>query len=363
MAEAPVAKSEVQTRYRDRLSPYEAWQRAEGIPVHTGSFIPELIKVEVAPWPRVGAKGAFINLSEQQDNDGWVIEIAPTAKTEVLHHAFELSLLVVEGRGATTFWQADQPAQTVEWQRGSILSPPLNCYYQHFNADGQQPVRLFMVTNAPMVMNIYRNLDFIFGNPFVFDDRYSGEADYFGGPGRGVEGDGNFWSTNFIPDVRTFKLAPSHRGAGAHGMQWLMSDNQSIGHCAEFPAGSYKKAHRHGIGAHLIILEGQGYSLLWWDDEEPRRVEWKDGTVIAPMEGEYHQHFNTGPTPARYMAFRLGDLDTRKPPAGQGWNTNEEIAGIPYDREDPSIYDRYVEECEKNGATVTLPRPEYVTAK
>ncbi len=81
------------------------------------------------------------------------------------------------------------------------------------------------------------------------------------------------------------------------------------------------------------------------------------------MEGEYHQHFNTGPTPARNMAFRLGDLDTRKSPAGQGWNSDAEITGIPYDREDPAIYDRYVAECAKNGATVVLPRPEYVTAK
>ena len=361
MVEGSVARKEDRARPERRLTDYEKWQTAEGLPIYKGAFLPDLHEVELAHWPRVGVKGAFVNLADQLEDDGWVLEIPPASQTKVLHHAFELSLYVVEGRGATTFWQADQTPQTVEWQRGSILSPPLNCYYQHFNADGQQRVRMFMVTNAPMVINIYRNLDFIFNNPFVFDDRYRGEADYFSGPGKGVEGDGNFWSTNFIPDVRKFKLAPSHRGAGAHGMQWLMADNQSIGHCAEFPAGTYKKAHRHGIGAHLIILGGQGYSLLWWADEEPRRVEWKDGTVIAPMEGEYHQHFNTGRTPARYMAFRLGDLDTRKPPAGRGWNTNEEITGIPYDRENPAIYDRYGQECEKNGAAVVLPRPEYVT--
>jgi hypothetical protein len=58
-------------------SPYEAWQKSEGIPIYTGSYVTDLKALELAPWARVGQKGAFVNLAEQEEDDGRVIEIAP----------------------------------------------------------------------------------------------------------------------------------------------------------------------------------------------------------------------------------------------------------------------------------------------
>lgn len=351
-------------RGRTRESPYRRWQREEGPPSVKGSYVEDLYALEVQPWPRLGQSGAFVNLADQELDDGWVIEIAPGGKTEPLHHVFEMGIVVLEGRGATSFWQAGSEKQTVEWQRGSLFAPPLNCTYQHFNLDGGRPARLFAVTNAPTVLNLYRSPDYVFNDPFVFTDRYVGATDYFLDQGR--RSASGAWRTNFVPDLRTFRLdqyrSEEERGAGSTSMSFNLSNNSMFASNTLFPVGTYKKAHRHGVGAHLLILDGPGYSLLWFEGEEPRKVDWKDGTLISPRFLEYHQHFNTSPRPAMYFKFRLDTLD---PTYGE-WlrftasgDQETERAGIPYNREDPHMYELFVEECARNGVTVTLPRPNY----
>ena len=39
---------------------------------------------------------------------------------------------------------------------------------------------MISLTDAPVIINRYRNLDYIFNNSFIFSDRYSGGADEWG---------------------------------------------------------------------------------------------------------------------------------------------------------------------------------------
>jgi len=344
-------------------SPYLEWAKGEGVPFHTGSAFPDLNTLEVKPWARFGQKGALVCPADQEVDDGWLVEIAPGGQTEIQHHLFESSTYVLAGRGATTIWQkGSDRKQTVEWQQGSLFSPPINCYYQHFNLDGQNPARLYAATTCPLQMNISRTADFIFNCDYVFADRFNPTDDFFSKTGQSAGM--RRWHTNLVPDLRTFKLEDwRERGTGSSNMFFSMSSNAMSAHVSEFPVGSYKKAHRHMTGAHVILLNGVGYSLLWFAGEKERRkVDWKAGTLFSPKDAEYHQHFNTGTTPARYLAFTFGRMViTNSNEIAMGADVSEKDGGwqIEYEDQDPEVHAIFETECRQNGAAVTLPTPSY----
>ena len=54
----------------------------------------------------------------------------------------------------------------------------------------------------------------------------------------------------------------------------------------------------------MIILGGEGYSLIWPDGAPIKKYEWHEGSMVVPPENWWHQHFNAGAKPARYLALR-----------------------------------------------------------
>ena len=188
------------------------------------------------------------------------------------------------------------------------FSIPLNAWYRHFNASGTEPARYLGVTNAPPVLRWWRNREFVFNNDFRFTDRFSSSDDFFSGSGTLYQR--RKWASNFIPNAPGMPLYDYlTRGAGGVNASLEMAGNVTKAHISEFPVGTYKKAHRHGPGAHLVILSGEGFSLLWNGDEQSdlRKADWKvSGMVIVPADRTFHQHFNGGSTRARYLALRPG---------------------------------------------------------
>jgi hypothetical protein len=189
--------------YLDK-TPYELWQETEGVPIYKGLAIDDLTTVAVEPWKRKGAFGAFINmLGAGRSCDSYVCEIPAQGQTFSERYLFEELIYVVKGRGATNVWTEGGRKQTFEWQQGSMFSPPLNTWRQHFNVQRDEPARFVALTDAPVMINRFRNVDFIFNNSFAFSDRFSGEEGYFSGKGRVVEGH-RTWDSNFIADVPGF---------------------------------------------------------------------------------------------------------------------------------------------------------------
>jgi hypothetical protein len=269
---------------------------------------------------------------------------------------FEALVFVLDGRGRTAVSSPGYAEVTVEWEPRALFSPPLNTTYSHRNLDPERPARLLMVSNAPLVLSLFHNEKFVFENDAVFDDRFRGQGDYFADAGRHLGG--RVWRTNFVPDVREFALMNwQRRGAGAKSFHFSMAGNTMACHLSEFDVGTYKKAHRHGPGAHVVILQGEGYSLLWEEGKERRRIDWRPGSMFSPPDMWYHQHFNIGPEPARYLALRRGGSPEHPLKLGMaaGGDERHPANQIEYEDEDPEIRELYARELAARGVELRMP--------
>ena len=302
---------------------YARWQQREGVRVIVDFAFEDLGRIELGPWERKGGSGAIINIpNDHLTNDSHVVEIRPGGKSEPEHHMYEEFCYVISGRGATNIWIDEAHKQTFEWHAGSLFAIPLNAWYQHFNGSGDEPARYISVTTAPPMMRLFNDLDFVFDTDSYFKGRFDAQKDYFSGAGKLYKR--RVWQSNFIPNAPDMPLYGwRERGAGGINVMLEMAENSSKAHISEFPVGTYKKAHRHGPGAHLLILSGDaGYSTLWTKDDRSdlRKAEWKvGGMVIVPGDEMFHQHFNTGNTRARYLAMYTGGMGMSKPQSNRGW--------------------------------------------
>jgi mannose-6-phosphate isomerase-like protein (cupin superfamily) len=343
---------------------YKDWLKKEGVKVYEEFYFPSLAKVELGPWERKGGAGAVLHITYQRmPNDCHVVEIKPGGNSEPEHHMYESTIYVVSGRGATTIWQDKdgKRKQSFEWHAGSLFSIPLNAWYQNFNGSGSEPARYIAVTNAPPMMRLYRDDDFMFNCDYVFRSRYSGEEDYFSGNGKLFKR--RIWESNFIanaPDMLLYGW--KERGAGGINAMLEMAGNSTKSHISEFPIGTYKKAHRHGPGAHLVLLSGTGgYSLIWTreDRSDMIKCDWQVGSMVTvPSDNCFHQHFNSGTTRARYLALRPGDMGLTAPRAGGGEYADRSIKEggwqIEYEDEDREIHRIFEKELGEHGATCRM---------
>jgi len=335
---------------------YDQWQAREGIPIYKRFYIEDLASVELSDWQRLGCRGAFVNLADADITTAAILELPPGGETAPVKHMFEALLFVVEGHGRTTVTYPGYPEAVAQWEPRALFSPPLNTTYQHRNLNPDKPARLLMVSNAPLVLSLYHNERFVFDSPIVFEDRFKGEGDFFANPGRYLGG--RLWRTNFVPDVAQFALMDwQQRGAGAKSFHFSMADNTMACHLSEFDVGTYKKAHRHGPGAHVVILQGEGYSLLWEEGKERIKVDWRPGSMFSPPEWWYHQHFNTGAEPARYLALRRGGSPEHQLRIGMKGGEGEDAGPdqIEYEYEDPAIRELYARELTARGVDLRMP--------
>ena len=344
---------------------YLDWLKNEQLPV-VEDFGVDLFKVETKPWSRFEINGAAVHLKGRGDFVSmFLLDMPPGAATAPQKHLYEEVLYVLSGRGSTTIEAADGRKHSFEWGPRSLFAIPLNTRYRHFNGSGSEAARLVSTTNLPAVLNMFHSESFVFDNPWSFGERM-GEGKYFSGEGdfTPVRPGQHMWETNFVPDLAAIDLqAWDERGAGSKNIMFILADGTMHAHISEMQVGTYKKAHRHAADFHVMCVTGRGYSLFWYEGEPDfRRVDWQHGTVFAPPDQMFHQHFNVSPAPARYMATAFGSLrypftaSKRKSLFG-GVSTSLKQGGdqIEFEDQSPRVHQLFKEETAKAGVQVQMP--------
>lgn len=290
------ASSPLQQAYLD-------WVKALPVPVIEGYAVEDTRTTPVTEWPLTGGAGAYFHLADNVWLDSAVLEIPPGGKLKLQRVFYEQLVYGLVGNGYTLLQQEGKREEKVEWHEGTMFAPPLNVAYQHVNTDAKKPARLLIFSSFPFMAQVAGDTDFVGKVNAPIRQRYNAQEDYF----RLTQRAGNrLWTTNLITDVRTANLDKwDERGKGNSSMFWNMSGNRlMIPHVSEFPVYSYKKGHRHRNEALLYILKGTGYSLVWKEKgDTPVKLPWHEGSLIVAPYFYYHQHFNTGSTPAAYLAI------------------------------------------------------------
>lgn len=349
------------------VSPYERWKREQGLDTIRGWMVDNLYTEELKDWPARNSSGVFINLEGNEGfNDSYVQEIAPGQSTVPMRHIYEDTLFILSGRGATTVWYEESKKQTFEWSTNSYFCMPPNVWFQHHNGSGQEPVRFVGMTAAPRVLNTFKDLDFVFNNPYRFVDRFNDDPDYFKSQAA-PEGDPSHYKlvTNFVANLRAGTAraldarAKGPRGVATTGVLYEMINGTMKSHTSEWPVGTYMNCHRHGPGLNIIILESKGYTILWKDDFNDRvRVDYGPGSMFAPPELYWHQHFNTGSVPLFHLAAGWGSEKPKKGGGayyyarGGGNDTDQAWGGedvITLEQEHHDIHREFEEELAKEG--------------
>jgi quercetin dioxygenase-like cupin family protein len=337
---------------QDKYDAYQSWLRQENLPSYNGEFVQDVRDVVLGDWPRRNGRGAFLEFRDQNVSEAYVCEIPAGGSLTPQRQMYEEIVVVAAGQGATSlWWDEDSPRHTFEWTRGSLFAIPLNCNYEHINTSGTEPARFMALTDAPVTWELYRDPEFMFHSEFQFRDRFDPDvSDFYRKPGKYLtEYYGGILDTSFIADLREVKLVSrAKRGAGTMNMYIHLAGSTMFAHISEFPVGTYKKAHRHGPGAHIYTLDSTGYTLMWKDGEEPQRFDWSEGSVISPSAGYWHQHYNTGTKPAKFVALHAS--------VALGSGSEKNVEQLPFEYEDTALREMYVEECGKNGIEVRMPK-------
>ncbi|WP_338603030.1 hypothetical protein V6M85_03490 [Sulfolobus tengchongensis] len=324
--------------------------KSEGVPLYD-DFHVDLLQAKTSYWERFGVNGAWVYLKGASALDAaYILDVPPQSSTKPQRYLLDEVVVILDGEGYTEIWYNDDANVKVEWRKWTLFKIPHNALFKHVNVSKDKEAKILSVTQLPLIINAARDNDLIFNSSHISKEflELIKNNEYLKSSGIMETPKGVLWKGFVLHNIASLELPHSKyfgsRGTGTRGVNLDLGPGL-MAHISEMPAFTYKKAHVHGPSATILILKGEGYSLMWygstkWSEAwEKVKIDWKPGFLFIPPDKWFHQHFNVSAEPARYLAIHS--------PIGHIGEQN--FIQIEYYEEDPEIRKMYEYEMSKRG--------------
>src|SRR5829696_1033499 len=109
-------------------------------PPLTGFAVPDDLRtIELVKRPWRNNRGLWFELAENRIPSAHLAELAPGGNSVRHRPNTEAYLYIVKGEGYSIINYEGQPEERVDWSVGTLFSPPVWAWHQHFNTSETEP--------------------------------------------------------------------------------------------------------------------------------------------------------------------------------------------------------------------------------
>ena len=114
----------------------------------------DLRTIELVKRPWRNNKGLWFELAENRILSSHLAELAPGSNSVRHRHTTEAVIYIVKGSGYSICNYEGQPEERIDWQEGTLFSPPVWAWHQHFNASETETARYLAVQDTGLIRHM-----------------------------------------------------------------------------------------------------------------------------------------------------------------------------------------------------------------
>jgi quercetin dioxygenase-like cupin family protein len=149
---------QVLSRDSDKLDKSEMAAREQFLrdnPPVRGLAVPEDLRdIELIQRPWRNNKGRWFELAGNRVLSAHLAELPPEGNSVRHRHTTEAYIYIVTGQGFSIVNYDGEPEERIDWSEGSLFSPPVWAWHQHFNTDTDQVARYLAIQDTGLVRHM-----------------------------------------------------------------------------------------------------------------------------------------------------------------------------------------------------------------